>query len=134
MKTLEELLLERHHSAEPKLDVARGEFLARLGSLRSPACRERRGFEHLWRECLLPLRWHLAGMSAAWLVILLLNADASPGQARLVAKANPPPPQELLTALHQHRQEILELTQPPPIAPIPLPPRRSEVLPSTAIV
>jgi hypothetical protein len=133
MKTLKELLLERHRSAEPKLDVARGEFLAWLGGLRSPVRPERRGFEWVWRECLLPVRWHLAGMGAVWLVILLLNADTSPGQAAHVATANPPPPQQLLTALRQYHREILELTQPPPVAPIPLPPRRSQVLPSTAI-
>ena len=133
MKTLRELLLERHRSAEPKLDVAREEFLAQLEGTRTPVRRERRGFEHLWRDYLLPLRWHLAGMSAVWLVILLLNVDRSPAQAAHVAKATAPAAELVLTALRQHREEILELTQPLPAVPVPLPPRRSELLSLTAI-
>ena len=133
MKTLKELLLERHRAAEPGLDLARGAFLARLGSLRSPLRRERRGFEHVWCENILPLRWHLAGMSAVWLVVLLLNVEPSPAPDRPIAKESLPTPRQLFTSLRQNRREILELTESPPVAPIPLPPRRSEVLPATAI-
>ena len=133
MKTLIELLFERHHSAEPNLDLAREEFLKRLDSLRSPARPERNGFEHLWREYILPLRWHLAGMSAVWLVVLLLSGEPSPAPATHIAKEDLPSPRQVFTALRQHRQEILELTASPRVAPIPLPPRRSEVLPATGL-
>ena len=133
MKTLKDLLFERHRSVEPKLDAAREEFLAHLDSSRAPVGREPSGLEHLWRACLLPLRWHLAGIGAAWVAILLLHGDTFPDQPRLFAQANAPDPQQVLTALLQHRQEILELTQPPPMAPASLPPRRSDVQPSIAI-
>lgn len=133
MKTLKELLIKRHRAAEPGLDQARKEFLARLGSLQTPLPRERRGFEHLWREYFLPLRWHLAGMSAAWLMVLLLNADTSPAPTSRVAKANRPTPQQVAAAVREKRQELLDLMGAPPVAAMPLPPRRSEILPSIAL-
>jgi len=134
MKTLKDLLLERHRSVEPKLDAAREELLAHLESSRAPVRREPSGLEHLWLECLLPLRWHLAGIGAAWIAILLLHGDTLPDQPRLFAQATLPAPQQVLAILLQHRQEILELTQPPPTAPASMAPRRSDVQPPTAIV
>jgi hypothetical protein len=133
MKILKELLLERHRSAQPKLDAAREEFLARLGRSRSSVRPDPRGFPCVWREYLLPLRWHLAGISAAWLMILLLSAESAPAPAHAVAQAPALTSQQLLTALRHNRQEILDLTQPPPVPSPPLPPRRSQVLPSTAM-
>ena len=133
MKTLKELLFERRRTAESRLDLVRREFLARLGSLQPPLRREQRGFDLLWREYIVPLRWHLAGLSAAWLVILLLNVEGSPAPAAHIAKESAPAPRQLIIALRQHRQEILELTESPPIAPMSFPPRRSEVPPATAM-
>ncbi len=133
MKTLKELLFERRRTAEPGLDLARREFLARLGSQPSPLRREQHSFSLLWREYILPVRWHLAGLGAAWLVVWLLNLDTSPAPAAQVAKEDIPTTRELFTALRQNRQQILELTESPPRGPMPLPPRRSEVPRATAI-
>jgi len=127
------LLFERHRAAEPELDLARRQFLARLEGVRLPVERERRGFERLWREHVLPLRWHLAGMSGVWLAVLLLNVQPSSVPVAPVAKASLPATPQALIVLRQHRQEILELTESAPAAPMGLPPRRSETLRATAM-
>jgi hypothetical protein len=130
MKTLKELLFERHRGAEPELDLARQEFLARLREAQSPPRQERRGLERLWHEYLPPLRWHLAGMSAVWLAVLLLHFDTSPAPAARVGKASVPDSRQVLAALREKRQEILDLTA-PPAALLSLPPRHSEAAPAT---
>ncbi len=132
MKTLKELLFERHRQAEPELDLARKEFLARLRGAQSPPLPERRGWEYLWHEYVLPLRWHLAGMSAVWLVVLLLDADVPPAPA--AAKENTADSRQVLAAVLHHRQQILDLAEPPAAAPVSLPPRRSQAVPATAII
>jgi hypothetical protein len=71
-------------------------------------------------------------MSAVWLAVLLLHFDTSPAPAAPVAKASSPDPRQVLAALREKRQELLDLTA-PPAARLSLPPRRSEAAPSTAI-
>jgi len=56
------------------------------------------------------LRWHLAGLSAAWLIVLVLNIDHSQAPSPVLAKQNIPSPQQLLTALRENRRQVLELT------------------------
>lgn len=132
MKTLKELLFERHRDAEAGLELERQEFLAWLRDAQSPPRQERRGLERLWHEYLLPLRWHLAGMSAAWLAVLLLHFETSPAPGAPVGKAGLPDPRQVLAAMRQKQQEILDLTA-SPAARVSLPPRRSEAAPATAI-
>ena len=142
MKTPREVLFERHQSAEPKLDAIRQAALAALGQRRaevrvresvSEPCAPR------WtaalrpadrpgvRELLLSFRWHLAGMSAVWLLVVLLNRDHSPALAQNIVKENIPSPQRLLASLRENRRQLLELIEAPVIEPAPVPPRRSEL-------
>ncbi|HKW31179.1 MAG TPA: hypothetical protein VJT54_17780 [Verrucomicrobiae bacterium] len=130
MKTPREILLERHQAATPKLDDIRETTVAAVCDRRfhSPAVTDRR---YNWREFLYSLRWHLAGMSAAWLVIALLSLNA--GHATSLASAMPrgkiPPAQIILASLRENRRELLELIQPVeardarPAKLFPLPPR-----------
>ncbi len=80
-----------------------------------------------WRELLLSFRWHLAGLSAAWLVVLVLNVDHSPAPSLALAKQNIPSPQQLLTALRENRRQVLEMTGPTISDPVPESRRRSEL-------
>src|SRR3989442_889103 len=85
-----------------------------------------------WREFLPPFRWHLAGMSAAGLLIALLNIDHSSAPATITATQNTPSAQQLLTALRENRRQLLELIEPPVTEPAPVPrtfvpPRRSQL-------
>ena len=109
MKTPRELLFERHRAAEPKLDTLRQKTVSRLA--KAPAVNSRPSAPRSsWRDMLLSLRWHLAGLSAAWLVVLVLNIDHSQAPSSVLAKQNIPSAQQLLTALRENRRQVLELT------------------------
>ena len=109
MKTPRELLFERHRAAEPKLDTLRQKTVSRLA--KAPAVNSRPSAPRSsWRDMLLSLRWHLAGLSAAWLVVLVLNIDHSQAPSPVLAKQNIPSAQQLLTALRENRRQVLELT------------------------
>jgi hypothetical protein len=133
VKTPREILLESHRCAEGKLDVIRERLIAR----RSAAEPAPLGARFI-RELLLPLRWHLAGMSAAWLVFALLNLDqASP--SIVAAGARGSSPRQLLVALAENRRQLIEITDAAggelPAAPPPFIPRpRSEIRPPSALV
>ena len=68
-----------------------------------------------WREFFISLRWHLAGMSVTWLVVILLNLNV--GQSVNLAAAIPrekiPSAQIILASLRENRRELLEMIQPP---------------------
>jgi hypothetical protein len=53
-------------------------------------------------------------MGAAWLVIVLLNlnVDHSVSLASAIPSGKIPPPQIILAALRENRQELLEMIQP----------------------
>src|SRR5436309_8719625 len=112
MKTIREILLERHRAIEPKLDAIRQEALRELEGARtflSAAVDQR-----MHGACYLPisrntllrtgmsalqsLRWHLAGLGAAWLAIALLNLDHTPTASSGIAQQHVPSPRQLLAA------------------------------------
>ena len=68
-----------------------------------------RGF----RGMFLSLRWHLAGMSAAWALVTALNIDHSPSPVATMAKEKIPSPQQLLATLRENRRQIMELLDSP---------------------
>ena len=112
MKTPREILFQRHQAAEPKLDAIR-ETAVSVGMTvapNPPAVTDRR---YHWREFLFSLRWHLAGMSAVWLVIVLLNLNI--GHATSLASApreKIPSAQIIMASLRENRRELLEMIQP----------------------
>jgi len=142
MKTPRDLLFDRHRSADSKLDALRRSALAALArpsereSVRAPRSP---GARASWGQLLRSIRWHLAGMSAAWLLVALLNIDHSPGPAANLARQNGPSPQQLLTALRENRRQLLEWIQapvseaPPPPRSV-IPQRRGELRPQAAMV
>ena len=140
MKTPREILWQQHRSVEPKLDDARRRALASLTPARTVAAdvrrRTTRGNEESaslrrrlrfigslpgLREMLLSLRWHLAGMTAAWILVALSNIDHSPSPVATVAKERIPSPQQLLAAIRENRRQLLELMELPVLEPAPAP-------------
>ena len=114
MKTPREILIKRHQAIEPKLDAIRETAVASLNDRRtanSPAVTDRR---YNWREFLFSLRWHLAGMSAVWLVVALLslNAGHSASLASSVPAQKIPSAQIIMASLRENRRQLLELMQP----------------------
>jgi hypothetical protein len=119
MKTPRELLLQRHQAIEPKLNAVRQKALAAL---------TRPGLAQSWREFVFSMRWHLAGLSAVWVAVLLLHLDYAPASTAVIARDNALPTRVLLAALLENRRELLELTEMPAVNETPaLPPRRSEI-------
>lgn len=115
MKTPRDILFQRHQNATPKLDTIRETAVAAVYDRRianSPAITDRR---YNLFEFLFSLRWHLAGMSAAWLVVVLLNLNI--GHSASLASAMPrekiPPAQIILAALRENRRELMQMIQTP---------------------
>jgi hypothetical protein len=134
MKTLREILFQRHRSAEAKLDAIRENALAGIAHERS--CEEKNSISPivLWREIFSTLRWHLAGMSAAWLLVLLLNSESPSAIIAAVSNENSPSPKQLVLALRENRRQIAEMIEAPTLGNAPIsvphaltPPRHSEI-------
>jgi hypothetical protein len=113
MKPPRDILLGRHQAAGPKLDAIRESIVTSVCGRRvhlPPAMDQR----CRWRELIYSLRWHLAGLGTAWLVIILLNLDV--GHSVSLASAIPPgkipSAQIILASLRENRRELLQLIQP----------------------
>jgi hypothetical protein len=108
MKTPRELLLERHRGAERKLAAVRRAALATVET------REPDGAPMSWREWLRSLRWHAAGLGAAWLFLLLLNLGAhrAPEIMAAIPPARIPPPQVIMASLRENRRQLSALMEP----------------------
>ena len=144
MKTPIEILFERHRGAIPKLDAVRRTVIA--GLLRAqpqdaagmlPESGKSRSGPASFRDFILSIRWHLAGIGAAWILVALLNLDPSPASVREVAKASKPLPGEVLTAWRENRRQILELMELPVVeqtAPASTPQRRGELQATNVMV
>lgn len=146
MKEPRQILFERHRAAKTKLDAVRQNALACLSDGRSRRGEEADFSDHRLltstatrflgaRQLLRSFRWHLAGMSAAWVIIALLNTDHSSAPAPTLAKRNDSSPRQLLTALRENRRQLLEMIGAPVTEPVPsadtLVPRRRSELPSS---
>ncbi len=145
MKTLRELLLERHQSAQPKLDAIRAKLLAAAQeeSARCPDTSAGRPGHPLarfalllWQELIFPCRRVWAGVTAAWVFIVALNFFTSePAQ---VAQVRPAYSAAEVVAHYQAQQrlwdELLNSSAPSSPEPSPaIPPPRSERTNSTAM-
>jgi hypothetical protein len=126
MKNPRQILFERHRAATARLDRVREGALAGLAEASRPRPAVPPARITL-RDLLLSLRWHLAGMSALWLLATLLNASGPSAPDTAVARNTAPSPRQLLTALRENRLQLLELTEPPAAEPATdaAPPRRS---------
>jgi hypothetical protein len=122
MKTPREILLRRHQAASPKLEAIRAGVVA--GMARRPASET-----FSWREMAGSLRWHLAAMSAAWVVVLLLNIDHSPSAAAMVPRAPISESRQIWASLRESRRLLLQYTEAPVVEPPAAPGRRSEIEP-----
>lgn len=121
MKTPGEILLQRHQNMEAKLNAVRHRALA--AAIRPG-----------WLEVGVSIRWHLAGLGAVWLLVLILNADAASDSTMTLARANIPSPRVILNALLENRKELMQLTESAPAEPVAIPPRRSQISTPTEMV
>ena len=128
MKTPREVLLQQHQAAAPKLDALRANVVAGLAG---PPARETIS----WREFARSLRWHFAGLSAAWVVVAVLNIDHSPSPVAMIPRDKIPTPQQLWASLRESRRLLQEYSNDAPVAEAAAPPgRRSEMAVEQAVV
>src|SRR5213083_2284582 len=112
------------------LDAARRAGYHQLSTLRSKATAEDGSTLNpqptsWWRELLWPCPQAWAGLAAAWVLILALNA-ATREPVQVVTAQSTPPAREVLMALKERRRLLAELAGPPaqvepqnPLAPKP---------------
>jgi hypothetical protein len=125
MRTPREVLLGQHKAAEPKLDVIRQKVLADLvpdapvRATRMPLLTPGRvsAPEAGWRQYLWSLRWHFAGLSAVWLLVVALNIDSPPAPTYGVARRDAPSPEQVLAALREDQRLLRELIGAPATEP-----------------
>ena len=140
MKTPRQILFDRHRAAETKLDAVRQKVLASIAPAATSRCAEGNhapGFFPSLRAVLQSLRWHIAGLSAVWALIVLLRVASDGAPAPTLAQQSAPQ-RQLLMALRENRRQLLELIESPADAVSPAPPavvapRRSEIQLPTAM-
>ena len=120
MKTPREILLQQHQAAAPKLDAIRAAVVAGLAR---PPARETIS----WRDLVRSLRWHLAAMSAAWVVVGDFEYGFFAERGGKIPRDKIPTPQQLWASLRENRRLLLEYSDAPVVeAAAPAPGRRSE--------
>jgi hypothetical protein len=113
MKTPRDALLEKHTPMQPKLDALRQHFIASLPGLSSEPSPSTRAVSVLsirpgWRDFILGLRWHLIGLSGAWVLVALLWVSAGAPESATVTQAQVTSPQTVILALKANRRQVLE--------------------------
>ncbi len=123
MKTPREILLQQHQTASPKLDAIRAGVVAGIAV---PGMS--------WWEWIRSLRWHLAALSAAWVVVMMLNIDHSPYAVAMIPPDKMPSAQQVWAALRENRRLFLEYSDTPVVETSTAPARRSEAEPEKVVV
>jgi hypothetical protein len=116
MKTPREILLERHRSANAKLDGIRTKALDAVPSLASHAvsgAQAKRPWPVrvaflVWRELIWPSRRAWAGMAAAWLLLLGINRALTDRQ-ETTGRAQSASASAGLQAIEEQRRVLEEL-------------------------
>jgi hypothetical protein len=125
MKTPRQILFERHRAVETKLDAVRESVIGSMSDrarVKAAAPPERVRL----RDLILSLRWHLTALSAAWLIVLLLNTEPSTSLVASVPLEKIPAPRELLASAQAYSRQLVELLERPAAEPAVAPPRRSQ--------
>jgi len=130
MKTLREILLERHTAAEPALDDVRRKSLA---SLSSPYPISQNWavsvMVAVWNELILPCRRVWSGLAAVWLVIVGLHL-ATGSKPKMTVAESEPLDRATIMVLREQRQimaQMLETAPPAAAARPPAPGPRGDV-------
>ena len=112
MKTPREIILGRHQEAVPALDSVRERAVAAITPARKSDPRIPANFV----EFLVSLRWHVAAMSALWLLGTMLGAEPHPHTrgGMVAARAVPSLPMDGILALREYSEELDEADNPPP--------------------
>ena len=113
MKTPREVLLATHKPIEPRLDSLRRDVVARISNSSTPAPRAPHTDAGLlgdgtWLAMLRMLRWHLAGLSGVWMLIVVLRASGGAGDTSPPVADQPASSRSVIFSLRENRRQILE--------------------------
>ena len=117
-------MLNRHQAVAPKLDAIRREVVN--AELRVDEVSLLHWPVVLWRELVWPCRHVWAGLSAVWLVILIVNVSMRDNEQSALAKSSPTP--ELIMTFQQQERLMAELIEPREIRAA-APPKKSNPQP-----
>src|SRR6185503_17166395 len=114
MKTPRKILLQRHQTAQPRLDQIRCAVVADLK--KCTVAREQSlpvavAFK-LWRELVWPCRRTWAGLAAAWTVLVVFHLTHAE-RDQVVAGKSAMPPAEMRLAFQEQQRLLAELIGPP---------------------
>jgi len=115
MKSPRELLLNKHRTVSPKLDVIRREVVAQLP--RASARRVGDGWlagcdllawllARLWTELFVPCRRIWLGLAAIWCLVIALNLSSRETTVQ-TAKGPAPRAEEVIASLRENQQRIM---------------------------
>jgi hypothetical protein len=132
MKTPRELLFEPHQNAEPDLDQIRRDVLKSMAAeLRQP---RPRFAVFSWLRALgltPPRRFQIAGLAAAWVVILFLNAPAAHETATPSSMARVDSSRGVSLAWREYRRQLSEAFESQPAVGAAKPDQSSLLAPKT---
>jgi len=130
MKTPREILRGKHEGIEPKLDALRREFVADVPRplagipVKHQSCtRAPKIFG--WQEAFMMVRWHLAGLTAVWLLIAVLGRAGGAAETPRMAEHKVAAPRTVILTLRENRRQIRELSG----APVASAPQRLQAVP-----
>jgi hypothetical protein len=137
MKTPRHVLFDKHAATEPKLDSLRQRFITILPTLGTEPLASARKVSLEsgrpgWREFFLGFRWHLAGLSGAWILVALLRISAGTPATSAEHQAKQISPQTVIVALKANRRQVWEFGEAtmsggPAVLPARSPTRRSSL-------
>lgn len=111
MKTPREIVLNRHQSAETRLDQIRRDVVADLRHEKAASCESpflvAAGLK-FWRELILPARRTWAGIAAVWVVIGVINLTQG-DRPPTIARSSTATPEGLRMAREQRQELMREL-------------------------
>lgn len=120
MKTLRELLMEKHQDAASRLNEMRSSLMAELSGTQAPATRCAPEVEEslgigsrlwwgFWMEVILPCRRFGWGVLAVWVVVALLHQASMPSEATSDAPAiqRRRVPSDVLRLAREQRRELV---------------------------
>jgi hypothetical protein len=118
MKTPREILFQKHHDANAKLDQLRREVfshdLEQRTEMLSPGTTSISFLAKLWLELIWPSRRIWAGLAAVWMVIAVLNFTSTDHDSPRLAKSETPPmTPAAIAALHEQQRLFVELISSP---------------------
>jgi hypothetical protein len=130
MKTPRELLFEHHKNAQPDLDQIRRDVLKKAAGEADPLRNQFWDLTWLLSSLRSPVgRFQIAGLAAAWVLILALNVTTDHDRANAPTNARVGSGRTVSVAWREYRRQLSEALESQPAVAAAKPEQRSLLLP-----